>query len=192
MKKVWWKSLLILLPGEMKISNDKEIVDLQLRRKIRSLVDVRCRCNFDLPVVTLVPPNLDDGTPFPTTYCLTCPLLVNRVSSLEEKGMVKVFDEMVQIKGKLRALWEKRQETYRKERVNLEKGSSNISPTGGVGGTIDHIKCLHAHLADHLATGKNPIGQSVDSLIGGYDCSVPCIEKEGSKLTFNSKWKSKW
>ena len=24
MKKVWWKSLLILLPGEMKISNDKE------------------------------------------------------------------------------------------------------------------------------------------------------------------------
>ena len=95
----------------MKSNNDKEIVELQLRRKIRSEVDVLCRCNFDLPVVTRVPPNLDDGTPFPTTYWLTCPLLVNRVSSLEEKGMVKIFDEMVHVKGKLLTLWKKRQES---------------------------------------------------------------------------------
>ena len=45
-----------------------------------------------------VPPNLDDGTPFPTTYWLTCPLLVQRVSALEASGMVKVFDEIIQRK----------------------------------------------------------------------------------------------
>ena len=34
------------------------------------------RCHLGLPVVVRVPPILDDGTPFPTHYWLTCPLAV--------------------------------------------------------------------------------------------------------------------
>ena len=171
----------------MKPSNDKDIVEIQLRRKVRSRVDVRSRCHLNLPAVTLVPPNLDDGTPFPTTYWLTCPLLAHRVSSLEAKGMVKVFDELIQQKGKLRTRWKKRQKTYEEERRLLQRGSKNIVPEGGVGGTKDHIKCLHAHLADQLATGKNPIGETVESLIGGFDCLVPCVKKNKTRIEFNSE-----
>ena len=83
----------------MKKNNDKEIVEVQLKRKVRSHIDIRNRCHLGLPVVTFVPPNLNDGTPFPTTYWLTCPLLVQRVSSLEASSMVKVFDEIIQKKG---------------------------------------------------------------------------------------------
>ena len=176
----------------MKTGNDKAIVEIQLKRKVRSHIDIRSRCHFSLPVVTFVPPNLDDGTPFPTTYWLTCPLLVQRVSALEASGMVKVFDDIIQRKGNLRTLWKKRQKTYKKERKLLENRSDRISPKGGVGGTLDHIKCLHAHLADELATGKNPIGQTIESLIGGYDCTVPCVKTEGSEIKFNSDWKNKW
>ena len=176
----------------MQKSNDKTIIELQLRRKIRSEVDVQTRCHLDLPVVTRVPPNLDDGTPFPTTYWLTCPLFVHRVSSLEQKGMVKIFDELVHANGNFRSLWKKRQESYKKEREMLEVNSSEIKPKGGVGGTIDHIKCLHAHLADYLATSKNPVGEAVDSLIGSYDCVVPCVEKTESIIQLNLNWKSKW
>jgi hypothetical protein len=176
----------------MKASSDKDIVEIQLRRKVRSRVDVRSRCHFNLPTVTLVPPNLDDGTPFPTTYWLTCPLLVKRVSSLEAKGMVKVFDELIQQKGKLRRLWKNRQKTYEEERRLLQSSSENILPEGGVGGTKEHIKCLHTHLADQLATGKNPIGETIESLIGGFDCLVPCVKKNNTRMEFNSEWKSIW
>lgn len=176
----------------MKKNSDKEIIEIQLKRKVRSHIDIRSRCHLDLPVVTFVPPNLDDGTPFPTTYWLTCPLLVQRVSSLEASGMVKVFDKIIQKKGNYRTLWEKRQRTYEEERRLLEVDSDHIPPEGGVGGTSDHIKCLHAHLADHLATRKNPIGQTIESLIGGTDCNVPCVETRDGKAKFNSEWKNKW
>lgn len=176
----------------MKKSNDKEIVEVQLKRKVRSHIDIRSRCHLGLPVVTFVPPNLDDGTPFPTTYWLTCPLLVQRVSSLEASGMVKVFDEMIQKRGALRNLWKERQKTYEEERKLLEDDSTHISPEGGVAGTSDHIKCLHAHLADYLATGKNPIGKNIESLIGGCDCTVPCVNTGEGEAKFNSEWKNKW
>ena len=176
----------------MKKSNDKEIVEVQLKRKVRSHIDIRNRCHLGLPVVTFVPPNLNDGTPFPTTYWLTCPLLVQRVSSLEASSMVKVFDEIIQKKGSFRTLWKKRQKTYEEERKLLEDGSGHLSPEGGVGGTSGHVKCLHAHLADQLATGKNPIGQTIESLIGGTDCTVPCVDTGEGKVKFNSEWKNKW
>ncbi|HVM39215.1 MAG TPA: DUF501 domain-containing protein, partial [Acidimicrobiia bacterium] len=34
-------------------------------------------------------------------------------------------------------------------------------PSGGVGGTRTGVKCLHAHLAYHLAGGDDPVGRWV-------------------------------
>ena len=34
-------------------------------------------------------------------------------------------------------------------------------PSGGVGGTRTGVKCLHAHLAWHLAGGDDPVGRWV-------------------------------
>ena len=176
----------------MKISDDKNIVELQIGRKVRSEVEVEARCHFGLPTVISVPPNLQDGTPFPTTYWLTCPLLVKKVGSLEANGLIKIFDDLIQKKGNFRDLWAKRQKTYKEERINLVTSSSNIIPEGGVGGTKDHIKCLHAHLADELATGKNSVGKSVETLIGGYSCENSCTEQKEGRNILNPNWKYKW
>ena len=59
--------------------DDRQVVAVQLERPLRAAIDVRARCPLQLPVVVAVPPLLDDGTPFPTRYWLTCPLARLRV-----------------------------------------------------------------------------------------------------------------
>ena len=36
-----------------------------------------------------------------------------------------------------------------------------LAPRGGVGGTREGVKCLHAHLANYLAGGEDPVGELV-------------------------------
>ena len=140
------------------MTNEKQTVEIQLDRKIRSNIDVVAKCHFNLPVVVDVPKNLDDGTPFPTMYWLTCPMYVKKVSTLESNGMVKDLDNQLVDNKKLNKLWRKRQRSYENERNKKYKTLSNtISPIGGVGGTTKSIKCLHSHLADELVSGKNVI-----------------------------------
>ena len=73
--------------------------------------------------------------------------------------------------------------------MRKKKNEEEIIPTGGVGGASESIKCLHAHLADELATSKNYIGKIVLESVGGFNCEEPCINKDFKK---NVKWKSKW
>ena len=113
------------------MTNEKQTVEIQLDRKIRSNIDVVVKCHFDLPVVVDVPKNLDDGTPFPTMYWLTCPMYVIKVSTLESNGMVKVLDKQLVDNKKLNKLWRKRQSSYEHERNKKYKTLSNtISPIG--------------------------------------------------------------
>ena len=171
------------------MTNEKKTVEVQLNRNLRSDVNVVAKCHFDLPVVVDVPKNLDDGTPFPTMFWLTCPMYVKKVSTLESHGMVKELDKQLQSNKKLNELWSMRQKSYEEERNEKYKSSMNlISPDGGVGGTLKSIKCLHSHLADELVTGLNTIGQIVLENVGGRNCNEPCVV-DGSK---NINWRSEW
>ena len=130
------------------MTNEKQTVEIQLDRKIRSNIDVVVKCHFDLPVVVDVPKNLDDGTPFPTMYWLTCPMYVKKVSTLESNGMVKDLDNQLVNNKKLNKLWRKRQKSYESERNKKYKSLSNtVSPIGGVGGTTKSIKCFFGSTA---------------------------------------------
>ena len=53
--------------------NDERAVTAQLGRPPRDAAGVACRCPCGLPAVLATRPRLSDGTPFPTTYYLTCP-----------------------------------------------------------------------------------------------------------------------
>ena len=171
------------------MTNEKQTVEIQLNRKVRSNINVVAKCHFDLPVVVDVPKNLDDGTPFPTMYWLTCPMYVKKVSTLESNGMVKDLDNQLVDNKKLNKLWRKRQKSYENERNKKYKNLSNtISPIGGVGGTTKSIKCLHSHLADELVSGENVIGKVVLESVGGCNCIEPCVI-DGSK---NDKWRIEW
>tara|TARA_Y100000590_G_scaffold280624_1_gene315284 strand:+ start:254 stop:775 length:522 start_codon:yes stop_codon:yes gene_type:complete len=172
------------------VSKEKRIVEVQLSRSLRSNVEVVSSCHFNLPAVIKVPSNLDDGTPFPTSYWLTCPMYNKKVGSLESQGLIKELDNQLNKNEDLKKLWSDRQRSYEEERnKDKKKNEEEIIPTGGVGGASESIKCLHAHLADELATSKNYIGKIVLESVGGFNCEEPCINKDFKK---NVKWKSKW
>ena len=171
-------------------SKFKKIVETQLNRSIRSNVEVVSSCHYNLPAVIKVPSNLDDGTPFPTSYWLTCPMYNKKVGSLESQGLIKELDKQLNENKDLNKQWTERQKSYEEERNRENKNKENlINPTGGVGGAKESIKCLHSHLADELATNKNIIGKIVLESVGGFNCEEPCIDENYKK---NIKWKSKW
>ena len=90
------------LLSEQIVTSEKQIVEIQLNRNLRSEIKVAVKCHFDLPVVVDVPKNLDDGTPFPTMFWLTCPMYIKKVSTLESHGMVKELDNQLNSNKKLR------------------------------------------------------------------------------------------
>lgn len=109
------------------------------------------------PVVIRNGPFLDDGRPMPTTYWLVGHDLVRRVSQLEGEGGVRAAEAAVDAEA-LRATHER----YAAEReVMIPRDHSGPRPSGGVGGTRTGVKCLHTHLAHHLARGDDPVGEWV-------------------------------
>jgi hypothetical protein len=52
---------------------DVRAIEAQLGRPPRSIHAIGHRCPCGNPDVVTTEPRLDDGTPFPTTYYLTCP-----------------------------------------------------------------------------------------------------------------------
>ena len=172
------------------MDKEKQIVELQIGRKLRSESKVVSKCHLNLPTVIEVPPNLDDGTPFPTTFWLTCPMYNKKIGSLESNGMIKDLDEQLDNNSLLRAQWEDRQKSYKEYREKLKDKKSAINPQGGVGGAANSIKCLHAHTADELATNQNIIGKIVIETLGSFNCENPCYNSE--TLEKNQDWKVIW
>jgi hypothetical protein len=69
-------------------ARDASTVERQLGRPPRGMRRVAHRCPCGLPDVVETSPRLDDGTPFPTLYYLTCPRARSAVGRLEAHGMM--------------------------------------------------------------------------------------------------------
>ncbi len=69
-------------------ADDLLAVREQLGREPRGAVRVAHRCACGDPDVVETAPRLPDGTPFPTTYYVTCPRLTGRISTLEGAGVM--------------------------------------------------------------------------------------------------------
>ena len=170
--------------------DDRKIVAAQIERPPRSPVVVTTRCPLGLPVVTTVPPILDDGTPFPTLYWLTCPLALRRVGRIEATGGVRHAEQMIGEDADLGARHDAAAERYRAERESMiPAGYTGPRPTGGVGGSGAGIKCLHSHYADTVAGNDNPVGAWVAAQVEPLDCRIPCVvtDEDGS-VRRNPDW----
>ena len=109
------------------------------------------------PVVIRNAPLLDDGTPMPTRYWLVDPEISRRVSTLESAGGVRRAEAAVAAEDVQAA-----HERYAAERdAALPATHAGPRPSGGVGGTRQGVKCLHAHYAYFLAGGDDPVGRWV-------------------------------
>lgn len=116
-------------------------------------------------------PRLDDGSPFPTTFWLTCPVLVRRIGTVEAEGWMNALNERLEsndaTKDRLRVAIDR----YRAHRDSHEViEDSGSSPGGGP----DRVKCVHAHVAHELAQSLNPVGAAALAETGYPDCVAPC------------------
>lgn len=134
--------------------NDLERVEELLGRRPRCEFDVVVRDDDGDPVVVRNAPFLDDGTPMPTRYYLVGTELVRAVSRVEAAGGVDAVE--AELDDDVIAAIHQR---YCDERESvIPPDHTGPKPSGGVGGTRTGVKCLHAHVAHHLATGDDEIG----------------------------------
>ena len=170
--------------------DDQQVVAAQLERALRAAIDVVGRCPLGLPVTVSVPPLLDDGTPFPTRYWLTCPLARIRVGRLEAAGGVKAMERWVESDPVIEARFRSAGARYAAERDALVSQEAVHRPSGGVGGSEHGVKCLHAHYADYRAGNDNPVGEMVAPWVEPLDCLAPCVvEQEDGSAGRNPAWR---
>jgi hypothetical protein len=170
--------------------DDRAVVAAQLERPPRSPIEVVARCHLDLPVVIAVPPYLDDGTPFPTRYWLTCPLAVRRIGRLESVGGVKEAEQRIADDTALVRRHEATMARYASDRDSLID-SSRVGPRphGGVGGAAGGVKCLHAHYADYAAGNDNVVGEWTAPDVEPLDCAMPCVASREGAVERSSQWR---
>lgn len=159
----------------MTTQDDRRIVEVQIGRPLRGDAEVVSRCHLGLPVVVRVPPILDDGTPFPTLYWLSCPLATVRIGRLEAAGGVKRMEKKALGDPEFGARLATANATYARERDRAVPDGADPVPSGGVGGARTGVKCLHAHFAHTRAGGENPVGDLVAGWVEPLDCVVPCV-----------------
>lgn len=169
--------------------DDRAAVEAQLERPLRAQSPVMSRCHLDIPVVIAVPPVLDDGTPFPTRYWLTCPLARKRISRLESAGGIRAIERFAEGDEAFSTRLAAADARYAAERDALIPLDADHRPSGGVGGVEGSgLKCLHAHYADGRAGNENPVASVVEPFVEPLDCTVGCVESHDGQVVRNPDW----
>jgi hypothetical protein len=157
-------------------AGDLAAVEAQLGRAPRGTHAVAHRCPCSLPDVVMTEPRLPDGTPFPTTYYLTCPRATSRVGTLEGSGLMRELEARLGEDAGLAATYRAAHEAYLADRSAL----GEVPEIDGVsaGGMPDRVKCLHVLVAHSLAAGPgvNPLGDEALERLDAWWSEGPCIE----------------
>jgi uncharacterized protein len=155
--------------------DDLAAIGAQLGRPPRAVHGIAHRCPCGLPDVVATEPRLDDGTPFPTLYYLTCPRAVSAVGGLEATGLMHEMTERVGREGELSAAYQRAHTAYLADRESVRP----VAEIAGVsaGGMPDRVKCLHALVAHALAAGPgiNPLGDEALALLPEWWADGPCV-----------------
>ncbi len=159
---------------------DLEIIARQLRRKPRGRVFAASRCPHGVVQVIANSPLLEDKTPFPTLYWLTCPRLRKEIARMEREDFREALRMRINGDKIFARELEEAEEDYVRERGELaralglgEKGEAPIIEGGIGGGRPSSLKCLHSHFAQHLARGNNPIGREMEKHLGDPQARCP-------------------
>jgi hypothetical protein len=155
---------------------DEAAIAAQLGRVPRGIQEIGHRCPCSLPDVVTTQPRLPDGTPFPTTFYLTCPRAASRIGRLEGSGVMKEMQDRLASDPELKAAYQRAHEAYLQARSAL----GDVPEIAGVsaGGMPERVKCLHVLAGQALAQGPgvNPLGDEVLERVGEWWASGPCVE----------------
>jgi hypothetical protein len=145
------------------IADEAAEVATLLGRPPRGRFDVVVRDAAGGPVVIRNDPLLDDGTPMPTRFWLVGAELNAAIGRLESAGGVRRAEAAVDAAELASA-----HDRYAAERDSAVPAEwTGPRPSGGVGGTRQGVKCLHAHYAWFLAGGDDPVGRWVSAQLAG-------------------------
>lgn len=155
---------------------DLDAVARQLGREPRGVLEIAYRCPNGEPAVVKTAPRLPDGTPFPTLYYLTHPVLTAAASRLESDGLMRQMSERLQDDSDLAAAYRRAHESYLAERDAIE--SLGTAFTGG--GMPDRVKCLHVLIAHSLAKGRgvNPFGDEALAVLAAEPGMAGILDKK--------------
>ena len=155
-------------------AEDADAVTEQLQRPPRGVAGVAHRCPCGKPAVVATQPRLADGTPFPTTYYLTCPRATAACSTLESQGVMATMTARLREDAQLAAAYRRAHQAYLRDRAEL----GEVPEIAGVsaGGMPDRVKCLHVLVAHSLAAGPgvNPLGDEALAAVGQF-WRRPCL-----------------
>ena len=127
-------------------------------------MEIAARCVCGNPLVVATAPRLSNGTPFPTVFYLTHPVVTAAVSRLEAEGAMYAMSDRVAQDPELAEQHRAAHEDYlaQRRRVGELAGTGDVPEIEGIsaGGMPTRVKCLHVHLAHTLACGAgvNPVG----------------------------------
>jgi uncharacterized protein len=156
-------------------AGDRAAVAAQLGRQPRAARAVAHRCPCGLPDVVETAPRLEDGSPFPTLYYLTCPRAVSAVSALESRGLMRGMGERLRSDPDLAAAYRRAHEAYLRRRAQL----GDVPEIAGTsaGGMPERVKCLHVLVAHSLAEGPgvNPLGDEALAMLPPWWAAGPCV-----------------
>lgn len=154
---------------------DEAAVAAQLGRAPRAIHAVGHRCPCGNPDVVTTEPRLPDGTPFPTTFYLTCPRAASRIGTLEGTGVMREMQDRLAADADLAAAYADAHRRYLAARAEL----GDVPEIEGIsaGGMPDRVKCLHVLAGHSLAQGRgvNPLGDEVLDLLGEWWVEGPCV-----------------
>ncbi len=141
---------------------DEAVLAAQLGRPPRAPWRVAVRCPHGHPRVAVSPSRRADGAPFPTTFWLTCPKLVEAVGDVESAGGVAEWEARLRDSRDLRERERAARAAYVQART-AESGGSDACDGAGIAGVRRDgaVKCLHARVAAYLAGIDDPVGEGV-------------------------------
>jgi hypothetical protein len=152
------------------------IIEQQLGRPPRATRSVAHHCSCGLPDVVETAPRLEDGTPFPTLFYLTCPRAASAIGRLEASGLMREMTERLQADPALAERYAAAHADYlrRRDAIDVLPGSPSA------GGMPVRVKCLHVLVAHSLAVGRgvNPFGDEALDLLSDWGERGPCVEIE--------------
>jgi hypothetical protein len=151
-------------------ARDLDVLSRQLGRPVRDVVEIPARCVCGNPLVAATSPRLSNGTPFPTTFYLTHPVITSAVSRLEAAGTMNEMNDRLSEDAALAAAYRAAHEAYLQSRAEIgaRSGTGAVPEIDGIsaGGMPTRVKCLHVLVGQSLAAGPgvNPLG---DEAIAG-------------------------
>jgi hypothetical protein len=148
-----------LRPADWPLTTPSDIDRLTIlldRPPVGEFVVIRRRIDGDIAVISTFP-IIGADLPMPTLFWLVDPALTKSISTLESRGIITWVRQNVPIEA-----IEESHSRYRTLRDSLiPPDYEGPRPYGGVAGTRIGFKCLHAHMAWHLAGGDDPVVKRV-------------------------------